>query len=87
MKNSKNKRLVAVQKYNSARQRQSQNMNDFVIYFEMLENDLNEFITVQKKDHLLYRLRKDIKERFQMMTNILITRNRLAALTQRIKSL
>ena len=85
MKNSKNKRLVAVQKYDSARQKQSQSVNDFVIYFEMLENDLNEFIAVQKRDHLLYHLRKDIKERLQMMTNMSITRNRLAALTQRIK--
>ena len=61
-------------------------MSDFVIYFEMLEDDLNEFIAVQKRDHLLYRLRKDIKERFQMMMNMSITRNRLAALAQRIKS-
>ena len=60
-------------------------MNDFVIYFEMLENDLNEFIAVQKKNHLLYRLKKDIKERLQMMTNISITRNRLTTLTQCIK--
>ena len=52
----------------------------------MLENDLDEFIAVQKKNHLLYRLRKDIKERLQMITNMSITRNRLAALTQRIKS-
>ena len=63
MKDSKNKRLVAVQKYDSARQKQSQNVNDFVIYFEMLEDDLNEFIAVQKRDHLLYRLRKDIRKK------------------------
>ena len=86
MKDLKNKRFVAIQKYNSVRQEQSQSVNDFVIYLEMLENDLNEFIVVQKKDHLLYRLKKDIKERLQMMTNMSITRNRLAALTQRIKS-
>ena len=86
MKDSKNRRLVAVQKYDSVRQKQLQNVNDFVIYFEMFENDLNEFIVVQKKDHLFYRLRKDIKKRFQMMTNMSITRNRLAALTQRIKN-
>ena len=81
MKNSKNKRLVAIQKYNSARQKQSQNVNDFVTYFEMFENDLNKFITVQKKDHFLYCSRKDIKERFQMMMNMSITRDRLATLT------
>ena len=86
MKDSKNKRLVAIQKYDSVRQKQSQNVSDFVIYFEMLENDLNKFTAVQKRDHLLYRLRKDIKERFQMMTNISITWDRLATLTQRIKN-
>ena len=63
MKNSKNKRFVAIQKYNSARQKQSQNVNDFVTYLKIFENDLNEFIIVQKKDHFFYRLRKDIKER------------------------
>ena len=64
MKNSKNRRLVTIQKYDSARQKQSQSVSDFVTYFEMLENDLNEFIVIQKKDHLFYRLKKDIKERF-----------------------
>ena len=73
MKNSKNKRLAAAQKYDSARQKQSQSVNDFVIYLEMFEDDLNEFTVVQKKNHLLYRLRKDIKKRFQMMTNMSIT--------------
>ena len=87
MKNSKNKRLVAVQKYDSTRQKQSQNVNDFVTYFKMFENDLDEFIAVQKKNHLFYCLRKDIRKRLQMMTNMSITRNRLATLTQRIKDL
>ena len=86
MKDSKNKRFIAVQKYDSVRQKQLQSVNDFVIYLEMLENDLNEFTAVQKKNHLLYRLKKDIKKRFQMMTNMPITRNRFAALTQRIKN-
>ena len=52
----------------------------------MLENDLDEFIVVQKKDHLFYCLRKDIRKRLQMMINMSITRNRLATLTQRIKN-
>ena len=86
MKNLENKRLIAIQKYDFVRQEQSQNMNDFVIYFKMLENDLNEFIIVQKKNHLLYRLRKNIKEKFQIIMNMSIIRNRLAALTQRIKN-
>ena len=64
MKKLKRKRLVAVQKYDSARQKQSQNINDFVIYLEMLKDDLNKFIIVQKKDHFFYYLRKDIKKRF-----------------------
>ena len=57
-----------------------------MIYFEMFENDLNEFIVVQKRNHLLYRLRKNIKKKLQIITNMLIIRNRLAALTQRIKN-
>ena len=57
-----------------------------MIYFEMLENDLNKFIAIQKRNHFFYRLKKDIKKRFQMMTNISITQDRLAMLTQRIKS-
>ena len=61
-------------------------MNDFVIYFKMFENDLNEFIAVQKKNHLLYRLRKNIKKKFQMMTNMSIIRNRFTTLIQRIKN-
>ena len=86
MKNLKNKRLAAIQKYDFVKQEQSQSVNNFVIYFEMLENDLNEFTAVQKKNHLLYRLRKNIKKKLQMMTNMSITQNRLAALTQRIES-
>ena len=52
----------------------------------MLKNDLNEFIVIQKKNYLLYRLGKDIKEKFQILMNISMTRNRLAALIQRIKN-
>ena len=51
----------------------------------MLENDLDEFTAVQKKNHLLYRLKKNIKKKLQMMTNISIIRDRLATLTQRIE--
>ena len=51
----------------------------------MLEDDLNEFIVVQKKDHFLYRLKKDIRKRLQMMMNMSITRDRLATLIQHIK--
>ena len=61
-------------------------MSDFMIYFEMFENDLNEFIVVQEKNHLLYRLKKNIRKKFQMMMNMSIIRNRLATLTQRIEN-
>ena len=86
MKNLKNKRFIATQKYDFVKQKQLQNVNDFMIYLEMLENDLNEFIIVQKKNHLLYRLRKNIKKKFQIMTNMSIIRDRLATLTQRIEN-
>ena len=52
----------------------------------MFENDLNEFTAVQKRNHLFYRLRKDIRERLQMMINMSITRDRFATLTQCIKN-
>ena len=52
----------------------------------MLEDDLDEFIAVQKKNHFLYHLKKIIRKRFQMMTNMSITQDRLATLTQHIKS-
>ena len=52
----------------------------------MFEDDLDEFTAVQKRNHLLYRLKKDIKKKLQMMTNMSITRDRLATLAQRIKS-
>ena len=31
----------------------------------MFENDLNKFIAVQKKNHFLYRLKKNIKKNFK----------------------
>ena len=52
----------------------------------MFENDLNEFIAVEKKNHLLYHLKKDIREKFQIIMNMLIIRNQFAALIQRIKN-
>ena len=64
MKDAKNKRFVAVQKYNSVRQKQSQSVNDFVIYFEMLENNLDKFIVVQKKLFCLS-FKKTLKKDFK----------------------
>ena len=31
-------------------------------YLKMFENDLNEFIAVQKRNHFFYQLKKDIKK-------------------------
>ena len=65
MKNFENKQLVAIQKYDFVKQKQSQNVNDFIIYFEIFENDLNKFIVVQKKNYLLYCLKKTLKKNFK----------------------
>ena len=62
-------------------------MNDFIVYFKTFENDLNEFITVQRKNYFLYCLKKDIRKKLQMMINILIIRDRFITLTQRIENL
>ena len=86
MKNLENKRFVAIQKYDFVKQKQSQNVSDFMIYFKMFENDLNEFTVVQKKNYFLYRLKKNIRKKLQMITNMLIIRNQFAALIQRIKN-
>ena len=40
-------------------------MNDFMIYFEMFENNLNKFIAVQKRNHFLCRLKKTLKRKFK----------------------
>ena len=43
-----------------------------MIYLKMFENDLNKFIVIQKKNHLLYRLRKNIRKKLQIMMNMSI---------------
>ena len=86
MKNLQNQRFIAAQKYNVTRQNQSQNVNDFVAYVEILKIDLDEFTSIQQKNHLLNQLKKKIKEKFNVVTDILTTRDALTTLTQRIKS-
>ena len=62
-------------------------MNDFVIYIETLKIDFDKFTSIQQRDHLFNRLKKKIKENFNVMTNMSTTRDVLTTLTQRIKSL
>ena len=61
-------------------------MNDFVAYVEVLKIDLDEFISIQQKNHLLNRLRKKIKKKFNVVINMSTTCDAFATLTQRIKS-
>ena len=86
MKNSQNRRFIAAQKHDAAKQNQSQSVNDFVVYVEVLKIDLDEFTSIQQKNHLLNRLRKKIKKKFNVVTDMLKTRDAFATLTQRIKN-
>ena len=52
------------------KQNQSQNVNDFVVYVEVLEIDFDEFTSIQQKNHFFNRLKKKIKEKFNAMTNM-----------------
>ena len=61
-------------------------MNDFIAYVEVLKIDLDEFISIQQRNHLLNRLRKKIKKKLNVMINMLTTRDVFATLTQCIKS-
>ena len=52
----------------------------------MLENNLNKFIAIQKRNYYMYYLKKAIRQKLQIMTIILIIRNRLMTLTQHKKN-
>jgi hypothetical protein len=78
-----NRWLAAAQKHDAARQGQSQSVNDFVAYIEILEADLDEFSSIQQRDHLLNRLRKDVREKLNAVADMPITRETLVALAQR----
>ena len=86
MKNSQNRCFVVAQKHDATKQNQLQNVNNFVVYVEVFEADLDEFISIQQKNHLFNRLKKKIKKKFNAMTNIFQTRKTFVALTQRIKN-
>ena len=47
MKNSQNQYFIAAQKYNAARQNQSQNVNDFIAYVEVFKINFNEITLIQ----------------------------------------
>ena len=86
MKNSQNRRFIAVQKHDAVRQNQSQSVNDFVAYVEVLKINLDKFTSIQQKDHLFNRLRKKIRKKFNVVINMSTTRDVLATLTQHIKN-
>ena len=86
MKNSQNQYFIVAQKHNAARQNQSQNVNDFVAYIEILKIDLDKFTSIQQRNHFFNQLRKKIKEKFNVIINMLTTRDAFATLTQRIQS-
>ena len=46
MIDSQNRCFVVAQKYNTTKQNQSQSMNDFVAYIEVLEINLDEFTSI-----------------------------------------
>ena len=52
MKNSQNRRFIVAQKHDATKQNQLQNVNDFIIYVKVLEINLDEFISIQQKNHL-----------------------------------
>ena len=62
-------------------------MNDFVTYVKVLKIDLDEFILIQQRNHLFNRLKKEIKKKFNVVTNMLRIRDAFTTLTQRIKNL
>ena len=62
-------------------------MNNFVAYVETLKNNLDEFTSIQQKNHFFNQLKKKIKKKFNIVINILMIRNAFATLMQRIKSL
>ena len=70
MKNSQNRCSVVAQKHDATRQSQLQNVNNFVVYVEIFETDFDEFISIQQRNHLLNRLKKKIRKKFNAMTNM-----------------
>ena len=62
-------------------------MNDFIAYVETLKINLDKFTSIQQKNIFFNRLRKKIKEKFNVIIDILTTRDAFATLMQRIKSL
>jgi len=57
-----------------------------VAYLEILKANLDKYIERQCCNHFLHRLRKNLREKINNITQILETRDTLDALTQQIKS-
>ena len=84
---SKNRRLKIFKKYNIVKQEQNQIVSNFVAYIETLKYELKTFIEIQKRDHLLNRLRSIINQIITKSTNIFNTRVSLIARTTRIENI
>ena len=56
-------------------------MNDFIVYVETLKIDFDKFTSIQQKNYFLNQLKKKIKEKFNVILNMLTTRDVFATLT------
>ena len=56
------------------------------MYVEVLKIDLDEFTSIQQRNHFFNRLKKKIKKKFNVVTDMLTTRDAFTTLTQRIKN-
>ena len=61
-------------------------MNDFIAYVKVLKINFDKFISIQQKDYLFNRLKKKMKKKFNIIINILMTRDVFVMLTQHIKN-
>ena len=61
-------------------------MNNFVAYVEILNIDFDEFTSIQQRNHFFNRLKKKIREKFNVVTDMLTTRDAFTTLMQRIKN-
>jgi len=86
IENSKNRHFVFFQKYKNVKQQSSQNVNKFVTYLETLEANFDKYIERQRRNHLLHKLRKNLRKKINDVTQIFETKNTLVTLAQRIKS-
>lgn len=85
IEDSDNRRLTSARLYDEVKQGYSQSVSEFVAYIETLEADLDEYTERQKRDHLLHRLRKDLRDKVNGVAQIPESRGYLSALAQRME--